>query len=82
MIPAMLSMASSKSSLAQQLPLVLHQPQLQHLGLDLDVVSIGFRARRPPLASSGLIRIYARENATHRAGGIGRFGGAISWRKR
>jgi hypothetical protein len=29
----------------------LHQPQLQYLGLDRDVISVGLRARRlPPLA--------------------------------
>ena len=37
---------------AHQLALLLHQPQLQHLGLDLDVNSISLTARRlPPLAS-------------------------------
>jgi hypothetical protein len=37
---------------AHRFALLLHQPQLQHLGLDLDVISIGLIARRlPPLAS-------------------------------
>ena len=36
---------------AHQFVLLLHQPHLQHLGLDLDVISVGVRARRlPPLA--------------------------------
>jgi hypothetical protein len=30
-----------------QLPLLFHQPQLQHLSLDRDVLGIGLRARRP-----------------------------------
>ena len=37
--------------LPHQLPPVLHQPQLQDLGLDLDVISVGLTAwRLPPLA--------------------------------
>ena len=37
--------------LPHQLPPLLHQPQLQDLGLDLDVISVGLTARRlPPLA--------------------------------
>ena len=36
---------------AHQFALLLHQAQLQHLGLDLDVISLRLRARRsPPLA--------------------------------
>jgi hypothetical protein len=36
---------------AHQLALLFHQPQLQHLGLDPDVIGIGLTARRlPPLA--------------------------------
>jgi hypothetical protein len=36
---------------AHQFALLLHQPQLQHLGLDLDVISVSLTARRlPPLA--------------------------------
>ncbi|WP_029586771.1 hypothetical protein [Bradyrhizobium sp. URHD0069] len=36
---------------AHQFALLLHQVQLQHLRLELDVISVGFRAwRLPPLA--------------------------------
>jgi len=31
---------------AYQFPPLLHQPQLQHLGLDLDVISVSLTARR------------------------------------
>ena len=34
--------------LPHQFALPLHQPQLQHLGLDLDVISVGLTARRLP----------------------------------
>jgi hypothetical protein len=44
---------------------------VQHLGLDLEVVGISASARddRRSRRAFGLIRIYARENATHRAVG-------------
>jgi hypothetical protein len=32
-------------TMPHQLALLLHQAQLQHLGLDLDVISVGLRAR-------------------------------------
>ena len=42
--PQMLSISSLTSSLRTGSRL-LHQPHLQHLGLDLDVISVGLRAR-------------------------------------
>ena len=32
-----------------QLALLLHQAQLQHFGLDLDMIGVGLRSRRPPM---------------------------------
>ena len=49
--PAIWSISSSTSVWPHQFVLLLHQPQLQHLGLDRDVISVGLTARRlPPLA--------------------------------
>jgi hypothetical protein len=39
---------ASKSAFGNKLPFLLRQLQLQHFGLDLDVISVGLTARRLP----------------------------------
>ncbi|MGO4513279.1 hypothetical protein AB4Z51_40525 [Bradyrhizobium sp. 2TAF36] len=55
--------------LAQQFSLLLHQPQLQYLGLDRDVGSISLTARRlspltPQISQVGHAALIKREAAT------------------
>ena len=54
---------------AHQFALLLHQPQLQHLGLDLDVIGVGLRARRllplaPQVSQVGNAALVEREAVT------------------
>ena len=44
-----------------QLALLLHQAQLQHFGLDLDVIGVGFRARRAPMSERRCLMYFSRD---------------------
>ena len=68
-VPAIPSISSSTSHPAHQFALPLHQPQLQHLGLDLDVISVGLSARRllplaPQVSQVGNAALVEREAVT------------------
>ena len=42
---------------AHQLALLFHQAQLQHFGLDLDVIGVGLRARRTPMLRAQVLDV-------------------------
>ena len=63
------SISASTSVPAHQFAPLLHQAQLQHLGLDLDVSSVGLRARRllplaPQVSQVGNAALVEREAVT------------------
>ena len=67
--PAIWSISASTSVTPHQFAPLLHQPHLQHLGLDLDVISVGLRARRllplaPQVSQVGNAALVEREAVT------------------
>jgi hypothetical protein len=63
------SISASTIRPAHQFAPGLHQPQVQHLGLDLDVISVSFTARRlpslaPQVSQVGNSALVEREAAT------------------
>ena len=67
--PAMSSISASTSARCPpyQLAPLLHQTQLQHLGLDLDVISVGLRAVIVDVRAAG---IAGRQRGSGRAGSL------------
>jgi hypothetical protein len=69
-VPASWSISSSTSALVHRFSLLLHQPQLPHLGLDRDVGSIGLTAWRllllaPQVSQVGNAALVERIAVTH-----------------